>query len=504
MKKTSTLLVLLLIATSQATAATSPQLQAYLNLLPEKALTPDFVFALAIKSSDSYQSVRAQLQATSSPALRARAALSNRVNAQFDFIDDQLRPSNPFQPFRTQAKKFSLGVSTLFRTGTAVSFDLSHGLTQLSFQTLNIAPFAETRGQVNISQSLWKDAFGTATRAAVNAAEQASRSSLAAYQEERENWFFQFAQIYYQAWLAQAKERASRKNLALQERLLKTIQIKLRRGTSEESDRLQVSSSKTSAAIALEQDQQNLGDLWRNIITTLKLPAELLQLDPAEVPMKLDSPVEEALQKCGPGTRISTAPDEAANVLKAHAAHEAAKLQTEKASSEFNPSLDLNLGFAANNVEANSSQTVDDFIRLQFPRYSASVIFKMPLGFYAEKAQLAEARANEARASAQLSVAKDSLKMDWTNGCLELHRLQRSRDWLSRTVGDQQRREKLEEERFQLGRTGTLQVIQAGADATQAEQFLNSTEAQLRLAAWKVLRLSGRVQEYLNQLEARE
>jgi outer membrane protein TolC len=128
----------------------------------------------------------------------------------------------------------------------------------------------------------------------------------------------------------------------------------------------------------------------------------------------------------------------------------------------------------------------------------------MPLGFYAEKAQLAEARANEARAGALLSVAKDSLKMDWTNGCLELQRFHRSRDWLSRTVVDQQRREKLEEERFQLGRTGTLQVIQAGADATQAEQFLNSTEAQLRLAAWKVLRLSGRVQEYLNQLEARE
>jgi len=62
MKKNPPFLVLFLIASSQAMAATSAQMQAYLNLLPEKALTPDFVFALAIKSSDSYQSVRAQLQ----------------------------------------------------------------------------------------------------------------------------------------------------------------------------------------------------------------------------------------------------------------------------------------------------------------------------------------------------------------------------------------------------------------------------------------------------------
>jgi outer membrane protein TolC len=504
MKRTLALIAFFLPTQPQAAATLPPEAEAYLQVLPEKALTPDAVIGLAIKTSDSYQGVRAQLQATGASALRGRAALANRLSAQFDFIDDQLRPSTPFQPFRTQARKFSLGVSTLFRTGTNVSLELSHGLTELSFQTINIAPFAETRGQVIISQSLWKDAFGVATRSALNAAEQSSRSSLAAYQEERENWYFQIAQLYYQAWLAQAKERASRRYLALQERLLKTIQIKIRRGTSEEPDRLQVQGSKTNAVIALEQDKQSLGDLWRTLITTLKLPEQLMQIDPAEIPMKLDSPVERALQNCGSPTKLKTAPEQAATVQKVEASYEAAKLQVEKASSDLNPALDLNLGFAANNIEGNSSQTVDDFVRLQYPKYSASLIFKMPLGFHAERAQLAEARANEARAAALLSAAKDSLKMDWTNGCLDLHRIYQNREWLARTLKDQQRREKLEEERFQLGRAGTLQVIQAGADATQAEQLLNSTETQLRVASWKVLRLTGGVQEHLNQLEAKQ
>lgn len=84
MKQPLTLLVAAVLATSQAIANISPQMQAYINLLPEKALTPDFVFALAVKSSDSYQSVRAQLQATNSAALRGKAALANRVSAQFD------------------------------------------------------------------------------------------------------------------------------------------------------------------------------------------------------------------------------------------------------------------------------------------------------------------------------------------------------------------------------------------------------------------------------------
>ncbi len=492
-------------ASSPSAGALPPEAVAYLSLFPEKALTLDLVVGQAVKASDSYRGLRSLLDAAEAPGLAGKAGLDTRLSARADWLDDRNAPPNPFQPARTQSTTVGLALVTPLRTGTDITLDLSHGYRKLDFAAtslVTLAPYFETRGTVGLTQHLWRNSFGYSTRAGVNAAKAASESLKANYEMQREAWFGQLSDIYYQAWFAQTLEKASRKTLERQDRLLRTVELKVKRGTSEEPDRLQVQAARTQSEIQLYKDKQSLGDLWRNLVTVLKLPVEWMQIDPSDIPMNLDSPVPSALTACE-GPKEAT-PESNATVAQAESAFVAAQFEASRAKSNFNPSLDLNLSFAANGVNGLGSTAISDFSSLAFPRYNANLVFTLPLGFYAERAAAAEAVSKELRAEADFIQAKDLARNGWTNGCLDLKRLHRSNAWLVTTLRDQRKREALEEERFQLGRSGTLQVIQAGGDASQAEVALAMNEISMRSAAWKILKLSGRVREYLNQLEKTE
>jgi outer membrane protein TolC len=479
-----------------------PEAIAFLATFPEKALTVDLVVGQAVKSSDSYRGLRAMQDAADGPRLSSKAGLDTRLTAQLGWQDDRSRPQTLFQPNRTSGTNYSLGLNTAFSTGTDLSFELAYGYRNIQFNPVAgfaIDPFYETRGTIGITQHLWKNFFGSSTRALVGAGEQSTDAQRAAYEQSRESWFLNITGIYYQAWLAQSQVMEAKKNLARQERLLRVVALKKQRGTAEEPDLLQVKSAKTRAEIQLQDDHSALWTLWRNLVTVLKLPTEWSEIDPVDIPMRLDSPLAGALQACKERPEISETNN--AVLAQARASARAASYSVASARDALSPSLDLSLGFAANGVDGNSSTTITDFTRFTYPRYSAALLFTLPFGFYVERAKLAEAVANEIRAEAAALQALDSAKMDWVNGCLDLNRLQRSNEWLRTTSADQRRRENLEEERFQVGRSSTLQVIQAGGDATQAAVALAANEIALRASAWNVLKLNGKIRDYLNQLE---
>ncbi len=501
--KSLTIWILVLGWSQVGQATLPPDAQAFLNMIPEKALTLDLVLGRAIASSDNYRALKVQKDAANTVQLRAESSLSTQLTAGLEWQDDRTQPQIIFMPSRTQGTKYSLGASTLFTTGTHVALSLSHGRTELTLSGSPIPPFTETRGALTLSQSLWRNFLGASTKAGLKSAEQQTVANQAAFEQNREEWFLQLGGLYYQAWAAQARVAASRKNLERQERLLKIINIKLKRGTAEAPDRIQVLSAKTNAQLQLEQDEQDLGDLWRTLLTTLKLPEQWASIDPAEIPMKLDAPITQALRECGNKSTLNAEPKTTSAIRIADAMRDSAQFALEKAKSDYQPSLDLGLSLGANRIDPNSAATWD-FFNLQYPRYAAGITFRYPIGLTAEKAAHTEAVVNQIRADAMAQQARDMGKVDWANGCLTLQRLQRSRDWLAVVAENQHKREELEEERFQIGRAGTLQVIMAGGDATQAEQMLNLAQTQVRLAAWKVLRLTGALNKYLDNLERSE
>jgi outer membrane protein TolC len=84
---------------------------------------------------------------------------------------------------------------------------------------------------------------------------------------------------------------------------------------------------------------------------------------------------------------------------------------------------------------------------------------------------------------------------------LELERLAQAAVAHERAYRAQRERERLEEERFSVGRSQLIQVIQAADDAARAEVTYKATLAQHRFAAWNVRRLAGNLDGYLDTLE---
>ncbi len=123
----------------------------------------------------------------------------------------------------------------------------------------------------------------------------------------------------------------------------------------------------------------------------------------------------------------------------------------------------------------------------------------LPLGFSAERAEAVQARARLIRAEAQAAIAKDQHRVGWVNQCREFRLAVRNAAWIQEAFEENRERVRLEEGRFRIGRSNAFQMIQAGDDGANAEIQYRNAEVQKRVAAWKVLKLAGQVEPWLQE-----
>jgi outer membrane protein TolC len=161
------------------------------------------------------------------------------------------------------------------------------------------------------------------------------------------------------------------------------------------------------------------------------------------------------------------------------------------------PNLSLIGEYSRNAIDPSSSEAWSDSSTDKHPAWVLGLKFSMPLGFDKEKAEYLEAHAQRVRAEAQYNAKKDDLRVGWVNHCADLDRLQRAVNNAQEAFQKQRSRERLEERRFQLGRSSTFAFIQAGDDAHESELFLSQQEVELRKSAWNILRLGSRIPKIL-------
>lgn len=478
--------------------------QAILDSLPENALTLEVVVSGAIKSSESFRALRAFDLSSSASHLQAGAPFDPKLTAKIGWQDDKREPLSPFQPNRSQGSQYSLGVSTFFPTGTLLSLDLSHNISDLNFPTLGPLLNSESRTSLSIHQSLWQDAFGWGSRAMSAASLEMGRLAQISKWESTEEWFLGIGQLFYSAWLSQEKARTAKESLYRRERLLKIVQQKLKRGTAEPPDLLQVQSAEALSQVQVSEAEFDIQERWRTLIVLLKFPEQWKKIDPLLIPMTLDNPVDRARSACGTEDHVKNAPAETTLTKRHTVQQQVAKLNVEKAESDEHPDLKLSVAAGTNGVAPNSSATLSETIRAEHPIFGASLTFTWPLGLRAENAKLHTFRAEEIRAESNLNITRDHLKNDWENRCRELFQMERALFLHRETHLKQSQRSKLEEERFQIGRTHTFQVTQAEDDAAQAKLGLKTTEVRIRQTAWRVLQMTGELQRYVEKLGAVE
>lgn len=480
-------------------ATLPPDAQALLDSLPGKKVTLPLVLGRAMESSDSYRIVEAMRPAAEAAQLRGLSALDTQLMLSAEKIDDRRQPPSPFMPSRIDQAKATLGVSKYFSTGSQLSVELSHGYTEYSFAGTAFPSFMETRATLSAAQNLWKDGFGYAVRRREEAGRLRSGAEEAKLADARDAWATELTGIFYDAWLAQAVAAARADEVDRRETLLRITRAKVARGTAERPDQLQIESALLADRVRRAEALQQLGDRWRGLVMSLKLPEAWLALDPQEIPIELDEPVDEALAACSAREPSTESPSVVSSRLEA----EAARLEAESAANATKPTLQLKGSVFANGLDGSGGEAVRELFRVQNPGWAAGVELSLPLGSYSERADRQLAAAGQLRAEAQAGIAKDTFRLQWLNACLDLRRLRDAHESSQRAFANQRERARLDQQRFSLGRIATNVVVLSGDDATRAEMEFRAAEVKLRLAAWRVRRLAGQLPAYLGSLRAR-
>ncbi|MCC7441609.1 MAG: TolC family protein [Bdellovibrionales bacterium] len=487
--------------------ALPPEAQAMLKRLPGETLTVGLVVSAAMRSSDDFRAVRASAAAVPAAELQAEGVFDPVLSLNAQKEHDERETTSPFSSESSEGTGGGLSLSKYFGTGTTAELKL--GISSYAY-TLPAGTFGPTPAEfeghqaqagVTLKQNLWKDAFGSAARAGLEAGRKTTVASQAELESNIEQWSLALMGQYYQAWLFQEQVRAARTSLERRERLLSITRIRTQRGTSERPDLLQVESARTGSAQSLASARQALDEMWRELVTSLKFPDEWLTIDPMRVPIQLDNPLPEALAACGKREALNPPPSSSAYARTAFARAEAARASERSARSRALPTLQLQGSYEATGIDsAESGAALSEAAGFDRPRWALGAVFSIPIGSSAEEAEVRRAGAQLEAAEAQASSAAASLRVGWLNVCNDLHRL---RDALedARAVNERQaERARLEEERYRIGRSQLLQVIQAGDDATGAEVSLRQAEVQARLGSWAVARLDSRLQAYLKDL----
>lgn len=455
--------------------------------IPSK-LTLPFVLKAAIQNSDSYQALQAKDWEADASFAAQNAGLDFTLFSELSQLNQKADTATPFSASGLKARQWELGIKKAFTTGTFLQAGYRSSLNSISFagSTTVVPDYYENTFFASASQNLWADFLGSASRARSKSLELRGRALELESLEGRDRWTMDLIDLYYNAWMAQNNFFAAQDNFERRTKLLETMRLKVRKGTAERPDLLQVQSAQLFSKNQLSQAKADLDTIWKSLIVTLKLDPRLASFPPEKVPMELDTLPKDSEKICAKAVN----PEGTVAVERAKYYKESAYLGLRKAVSEKNPKLQLLGSYESNGINRLNSTAREEAWGRDHPTWKAMLQLEVPIGFSAQESELQQARANALLAETAYDSALDNKKIELDQNCDLLVRAQTELKDIQSAFASQKERLELEESRFRLGRSTTTQVIQAGDDRTQALQARNAGEVRLRQLAWKVIQAS--------------
>ncbi len=466
-----------------------------IDQLPEKALTLDLIVGQALQHADGFKAILADKHSIPAPYLESLSPLDPRLEFFGERMDNRNDSAGTLTTDFTKTTEFSLGLNKYFSTGTETSARLIYRNfhTQASFSGASfITQYQEAAGELKIKQRLWRDAFGSSTRAQIKAGELMTRFNADQFQDTLEARVEDLIKLYYTAWELKNKTRASKESFNRQSRLLKITKIKKNRGTAVQADVYQIENSWTKTNLAYSNAKNALQQIWRELIASVKLPMDWAEIDVNFIPIHIDQPIAQAEKACGTIQSLNPPPKESSKTRAAKFRAEAASLKEKAAQSNRNPDLFLEGKLISNGQDrTNIGIALGEFGTSQHPAWVVKVGISIPLAGFSSRAALFKATAEKEKSEALSRVEKTGHELKWINTCRDFFRLQNTSPLLEKTYLNQKKRVKIEEKRFRIGRISTLNVIAAGNDATEAETRHLTLKKDIRTLAWKILRMTG-------------
>lgn len=417
-------------------------------------------------------------------------ALSPMLIANSRYLHDA-RPTSNVSSMGdlTSVTMYSLGVAKLFSSGTQakVAYEVDH--TDIEGTSANFIPnpkYYDGKAVFEISQPLWRNFFGSETRAQV--AQIRAQFLEASFLEQ-----YRTKQILAGAEMAYWKLHYARRTVRVREssrdranRLKEWSGERVRLHLADRSDVLQADAAFLTREIELQravEDAQSAAmsfNAYRGVEAS-DVTEDLVALDAASLD-GLEAPARSSLRD---------------DVKAADQRREGARSNAQLAYERARPNLDLSAGMTFAGRNSKFSTATGDSFSNDHPIYSIGVSLSAPLEFWKSKA---------VKEGAQL--AKDASELDyqrkvfdqereWADTSLKFHEAKKQIEQARELERIQDAKLSVEQDRLRKGRTTTFQVLVFEQDFAMARMTLIQLESEL-------LSLYAQMKTYLSSTASEE
>lgn len=388
--------------------------------------------------------------------------LSPSLFVNYAVSRDEKPTSNPtMMGSSTDVDSMSYGISQLTPFGLAgkIGMTTNHVVIEgASSQFLPLADYYETRPQLEISQSLWKNGFGRETRAQLDIVE---GQALLAKHSERLKEKFLMAEAEGTYWrLALAREALSAQrdsyNRAVKMREWSSGRVKL--SLADRADFLQSDAAVKGRELELQIATDEEQAAARQFNSLRGIASE-------KVSESLNKLTVDAIEKIPDPNRAGPRED----VLVARQAEVLSKAAAKLSREKYTPQVDLFATYAGNGRDATAGQSSKDALAIKNPTRVYGVKLNIPLGVPAVMDQQRGADM-EARASELTRERKEfDEEREWEGLKDSLGDSRRRLDLATNMEVVQKEKYEYEKARQAKGRSTLFQVLMFEQDYAQAQ-----------------------------------
>ncbi len=429
------------------------------------ALTPEQYLQEVQTRNEDY---KGQIQNSEGSARRAgegELATATLLYANAEYNSDSRLPVLPLFTYDAiNMHNYSLGVKKLTSFGLDIKayYLLMHtkymngllgGVTPVSVD------FWDARPTVELSQSLWANGFGRATRANEERARAgATAQSLMARHASRA-FLVQAEDTYWRLSLARERLEISHVAVEQAEKIHKWNQERVERNLGDEVDALQ-------ARAALEMRELELQAAKNEEASAARLFNRMRNIASDQVPQVLIEPRSEDLLDRKIPASVKPMRDD---VLAAEQNQRAAIAGSVSAVEKLRPELTAYANYGLNGRDPALGASLGNPFSASRPTYAVGLKFAMPLDRALVSETAAGYRQEQIAAEMIYRQKLNDQKQEWQD---LIHRVRESKTKLklSRTLVESQRLKlKRERERLKSGRTTTFQVLMFETDYAKAQ-----------------------------------
>ncbi|HMN67711.1 MAG TPA: TolC family protein, partial [Bdellovibrionales bacterium] len=400
--------------------------------------------------------------------------------ATYGYADSRDNAPNAFTPQATKGVEWKVGVrdKTQWGLGTDIYTRTTHTtLIGVNRAILPLTDYYDSPVGIELTQRLWRDGFGSATRAGLNAQRAASRSAWLRNRFELKNLMLRAENTYWSLVSLNQIVKLQEENVARAKKLMDYMRGRSRMKLVDDVDSLQ-------AQAALESRELELMASLDERAVTIRAFNTLRGGTTDDLATLPGLPADEILLKSvrDPAQRMSR---EDFSAIYQDALAIEGKAQSDQ--SQIAPQLDLKGGVFANALNAEAGKAYDGLQDGKNPNWYVGVAFSIPLDYSLLNSMRRSYKAQRALADHQRAAAEYQEQRVWDDLNKQREEAQRryqkaiSAEEIQTTVVNRER------QRMMNGRTTTFQLNQQ-ENALAATQILRVRSQLALLASHNVLK----------------